>query len=463
MLYDFVLIDRQNGIPLYRQLYEALGEGIRMGKLRPGQPLPSIREAAAVLHISKITVEDAYRRLCVDGYVCSRPKSGYVVRDTLPRRTRPPAKPMEDAVSPYRYDLGTGSVDPSVSDIGVWQYHLRKVLTQRKDILSYGEPQGETSLRRELAMYAYTSRGVEADAERIVIGAGIQPLLSLLCGLLGIRGRVSLQEPELPQASRIFKDFGYTVLPFNVSEGLRNSLDVSGAPLCFVMPTLCDNDVSYVSYRDSLYNWLKAAQGRLLIEDDYNGELRYATDSVPALQGGNPDRIIYIGSFSKLLLPSIRISYMVLPPELMARYRSFPDGYNQTASKIEQLALARYLHEGELERHLRRLRKQYRLKSQVFEHAFTASFGDSVRLRLNESKLCFYLYPRLHGNVSMDGRSSIVSRLVEAAKQEGIRILPAPTHQYGPVLVAGFSGMDVDDVPAAIERLYEAWKGYLVE
>lgn len=528
MLYDFMTIDSQADKPLYRQVYEGLSEAIRIGKLRPGQRLVSIREAASFLHVSKITVEEAYRRLCVDGYVHSLPKSGYVVQETLPRQSRPPVQPVQGPTSPYRYDLGTGSVDTAASDIKIWQYHLRKVLTQRKSILSYGEPQGECSLRQELAQYVYTSRRVDADAARIVIGAGIQPLLSLLCGLLGIGGQVCLQEPMLPQAVRIFKDFGYAVSSFSVSssnygdvydyihgdvhgdaagtvsvdragdiltggsvkpsasplamdmskgfakptdkvsgdepeDGFDNeagSLFASDARLCFAMPTLCANDSCY---RNALFDWLARTPDRFLIEDDYNGELHYVTDSVPALQGRDPDRIIYLGSFSKLLLPSIRLSYMVLPESLMARYVSLLPSYNQTASKIEQLALAGYLHEGELERHLRKLRKQCRFKSKVFEHCFFETFGESVSLRLVESNLCFYLYPKLRENLSFGCDTSPIAVLLNAAGRAGVRLLPASAYQDEPIFIAGFSGLDADDIPLAIKRLHEAWKGYLSE
>lgn len=476
MLYDFMTIDPQANKPLYRQVYEELAVAIRIGKLRPGQRLVSIREAASFLHVSKITVEEAYRRLCVDGYVRSLPKSGYIVRETLPRRSRPPSQPIKEPASSYLYDLGTGSMDTAAFDIKVWQYHLRKALTQRKSILSYGEPQGECSLRRELAQYAYTARGVDADIARIVIGAGIQPLLSLLCGLLGTGGQVCLQEPMLPQAVRIFKDFGYTVssfsIPNSIHGGVRDEesgngqgggpglLSASDSRLCFAMPTLCDNGADY---QYALLDWLARSPDRFLIEDDYNGELHYVTDSVSALQGRDPDRIVYLGSFSKLLLPSIRISYMVLPTSLMDRYSSLLPSYNQTASKIEQLALAGYLHEGELERHLRRLRKQCRLKSKVFEHCFPLMFGESASLRLVESNLCFYIYPKLRKNLGLACDTSPITVLMAAASRAGVRTLPASAYQDNPVFVAGFSGMDVDDIPLAIGRLHEAWKEYLVE
>lgn len=455
MLYDFVTIDHMKGTPLYRQLYDGLRDAILTGKLNPGQRLLSLREAAAFLHISKITVEEAYRRLCVEGYVQSRPKSGYVVRDTVPRQTRPPMRPVDEPDVPYQYDLGTGSVDTTVSDIKIWQYHLRKALAHRKAILSYGEPQGEAVLRKELSLYTYTARGVETDAGRIVIGAGIQPLLSLLCGMLGGGGEILLQEPALPQATRIFEDFGYTVSMFDSSVSLTDSR----TPLCFAMPTLCRNDAPY---RDGLLDWLSAGQERFMIEDDYNGELHYATDSIPALQGHDPDRIIYLGSFSKLLLPSVRISYMVLPPSLIARYGSKVASYNQTASKIEQLALARYIHEGELERHLRKLRKQYRLKSKAMEQSFATIFGDSISLRLVESQLCFYLYPKLQERFRSDDGDDSTRRFVESALDAGVRILPAPAQEKGTGLAAGFCGIDVDEIPLAVGKLRRAWERFLV-
>lgn len=515
MLYDFIQLDVSKNEPLYRQLYDSLQEAIASGRLQPGQRLVSIREAAAFLHVSKITVEEAYRHLCTDGYLQSQPKSGYVVRNQVPRRPQPPMRPTDSEEPAYQYDLGTGSVDTKASDIEIWQYHLRKVLARRKDILSYGAPQGELALRRELAQYAYTSRGVVADERQIVIGAGIQPLLSLLCGLLGTDGHVCLQRPILPQASQVFEDHGYTVSDFApdsfdasgsvimsdivpevpVSAEISVSFSPSTVPsmassivppttlrsvqstasggtsLCFAMPTLCDNDIDY---RYGLLDWLEHHPEGLLIEDDYNGELHYATDSVPALQGQNPDQVIYVGSFSKLLLPSIRISYMVLPDHLLKRYASRLANYNQTASKIEQLALARYLHEGELERHLRKLRKRYRLKSKLMMQSLSDTFGDSLSMRLLESKLCISLKPHVSDMGVMsnsavfpsnpyqgDEHLSLVRFLSLQALQAGIRILPASPRPDEDSLLAGFSGIDESDIPQAVEHLHEVWKPYL--
>ena len=201
---------------------------------------------------------------------------------------------------------------------------MRDVLNRREIIVSYGDHQGESALREALSLYAGRARGVAAGPEEIVVGAGSQPLLYLLCGLAG-RRRAAIDEHGFAQAEQVFHDCGIEVIPLPRDEnGLDpKALRASGADLAYVSPSASVDSGSAMptSRRFELLRWAQETGG-ILIEDDYNGELRYRAHPIPAMQGmPGGDRVAYLGSFSKLLLPSVRIGYMVLPPSLLTLYR----------------------------------------------------------------------------------------------------------------------------------------------
>ena len=175
----------------------------------------------------------------------------------------------------------------------------------------------------------------------------------------------------------------------------------------------------------------------LILEDDYNGELRYTARPIPALQGSGRERVVYLGSFSKLLLPSVRISYMVLPPSLLTRYAPRARAYNQTSSKVEQLALADYIREGQLERHLRRMRKLYLLKSRQLQESIRKELGKTVPMALLETALAVV--------IQVPGARDIAER----AAQKGIRVFPVGED----LLRLGFAGIPLDRISRGMEEL----------
>ena len=450
MPYDYLPLDRKSAVPLYRQLYLSIRGAAESGRLKAGDRLPSVRRMAADLGLSCTTVESAYQQLCVEGYLRARPHRGYFVRDVRRDVFARPAPPAfrRRAAPAVRYDFGTGCVDGEAVDLKAWRRNVRGALNRRDVLASYGEKQGETELREALAAYGYQERGLAASPGQIVVGAGTQPLLFLLCGLLD-RGAVAMEEPGFRQAEQVFSDCGFSVLKLpGDSDGIRmDALESSGAKLLFVSPSsrALTGAVLPMSRRLTLLKWAKA-NGGFVIEDDYNGELRYRARPVPAMQGIAGGRgVVYLGSFSKLLLPSVRIGYMALPPELLARYRPRAANYNQTASKVEQLALAEYIRSGQMERHLRRLRKRYGAKSEALVRALRGAFpGAGVLLR--ETPLTVALTLKT-------GKSA--RELCALALARGVRVQP---DEGGGVLL-GFAGIPPENIPGAVECLRQAWRG----
>lgn len=456
MTYDYILLDMNSRVPLYQQLYLAVKSAIEAGHLAKDDKLPSIRKLSSDLNLSCTTVEAAYQQLCVEGYLSARPQRGYFVLTALrsgSEKQRPPKVDLPTALSPkIRYNFGSDCVDSENIDIKIWRRHIRDVLNRQEVIASYGNPQGEPELREALSAYSYGVRGVAAAPEQIVVGAGTQPLLSVLCGLLnGWDSRVAMEEPGFLQAEQIFSDCKMKVLRLPVDEsGIRmDALRSSGAKLVFVSPS---NRVQTgasipMSRRFELLEWARETGG-IIIEDDYNGELRYNARPIPAMQGmDGGQNVVYIGSFSKLLLPSVRIGYMALPPLLLERYRTRAKRYNQTASKVEQLALSRYVKEGQLERHLRRLRKLYAAKSAALTQALETAFGSTVELTLQETPLCLILTVRA---------AKTATELCELAAQNGVRIIPVESNG-APKVMLGFAGIPPEEIEPAVKCLKDAW------
>ncbi|HBQ46302.1 MAG TPA: PLP-dependent aminotransferase family protein [Ruminococcaceae bacterium] len=452
MAYDYLLLDRKSSVPLYRQLYLSIRGAAERGLLKAGGRLPSVRRMAADLGLSCTTVEGAYQQLCVEGYLRSSPHRGYFVQDVRRDSPAPAAPPAfrHRAEPAVRYNFGSDCVDSENIGLKAWRRNIRSALNRRGVLASYGEKQGETELREALAVYGYEMRGLAAAPEQIVVGAGTQPLLVLLCGLLNGGPRaVAMEEPGFRQAEQIFSDCGYTVrkLPGD-EEGIRmDALKASGAKLLYVSPSnrARTGAVLPMSRRLELLGWAKACGG-FVIEDDYNGELRYRARPVPAMQGiAGGYGVVYLGSFSKLLLPSVRIGYMVLPPELLARYRPRAANYNQTASKMEQLALAAYIRSGQMARHLRRLRKLYGAKSGALVRALRAAFP-GARILLQETPLTVILTLRTR---------KTARELCRLALAQGVRVQP---DESGGIRL-GFAGIPLDDIPAAVACLKKAWRG----
>ena len=453
MTYDFLQFVRDSKVPLYRQLYLSIRGAVESGHLKKGARLPSVRRLAGDLHMSCTTVESAYQQLCVEGYIHSVPQRGYFVleakRDGPERKKAPPAyrRPASPAV---RYNFGSDCVDIGNTDIKIWRRNVRSALNRQNVLASYGGHQGEAELREALSAYSYGARGVTAAPEQIVIGAGTQPLLSILCGLIEPeRHSVALEKPGFPQAEQVFSDCGISVLKLpGDRDGIRmDSLEKSGTRLAYVSPSNrpCTGSAIPMSRRLELLKWAKHTGG-FLIEDDYNGELRYRARPVPAMQGiTGGESVVYLGSFSKLLLPSVRIGYMVLPPELLKKYLARMANYNQTASKVEQLALAEYIRSGQMERHLRRLRKLYGEKSETLIRALKNAFGGRVKILLQETPLTLIL------TVHTTADAETLCRL---ALKKSVRV---QSTEDGRVRL-GFAGIPLGNIEAAVEALKDAWK-----
>ena len=458
MIYDFLLLNKKCGTPLYIQLYHKIKTAIESGALQHGQRLPSIRRLSGDLGLSKTTVESAYEQLCVEGYIKNMPQRGFFVQaqsHSHPEEARVKAGAGQRAAQPpavIRYDLSSRSVDANATNLKLWRKYVRDVLNCEYLINSYGDPQGEPELRKALASYCYGVRGVVAEESRIIIGAGTQSLLYMICGLLrDCHKTVAMETNGSRHAMQVFSDCGLPVQTIE-SDGdgiLPQKLYDSGADILLINPSgsLKTGQSIRMNRRYELLDWAQE-ENHVIIEDDYNGELRYNTRPIPALHGHDSKHVIYLGSFSKLLLPSVRIGYAVLPQNLAKRFEKSAEFYNQTASKTEQLALARYIRDGQLERHLRRQRLRYGEKSALLTAMLKKYMPYAMQIQLLETSLA----------VKVTLREELDPALFhDKLARNGVKIVSDGVQDRHSFKL-GFSGIETEKIESAVALISDIIK-----
>ena len=386
---------------LYLRVYHYYRELIRQGRMTEGSRLPSIRQCAAQLQISRTTVESAYLQLAADGYVIARPQSGYYVTGRHTGENNDAAVWQEEPETlRIRYDFSSGSVDRESFDFGIWRRYIKSALRQDERLLSYGEPQGERELREALAGYLAQTRNVICRPDQIVVGAGTQCLLQMLCPMLKTEKVVSFPSLSMVQPITVFRDYAYEIH--------RKDKD---AAVIYVSPSRMNRmgDVMPVSRRLELLRHAEQNKS-LIIEDDYESEFGDSTHPVPSLYGlAGGHGVVYLGTCSRLLLPSIRISYMVLPDSLEQTYQKRCSCLNQTASKAEQIALGQFIRDGHMEATIRRLRRLYRAKTKRLYQALSRQITEPGRLQEHNLCVTAALKPEID-----------LQALTEAAREAGI-------------------------------------------
>ncbi len=390
MISDFINLDKNLKIPIYFQIYAELKKAIENGSIKENEKIPSVRKLCSDLNVSKSTVENAYGLLRAEGYIINVPKKGYYVEKgiLIDKRTGK-SDAAKRTVKRYKYDFSGKGIDKNCTNIKEWRKYVKDILNREYLLNTYSDNQGEEELRLALSKYSFSTRGVNADSGNIVIGSGSQTLIFILCGILGLNKTAAIEKNSFPQAEQVFSDYNYKIKYTDSDE-----LGITVESLNRIKPDILMINPNFISINGGtvpikrkieIINWAKD-NGCLIIEDDYNGEMRYKTHPKTCMQSLAPEQVVYIGSFSKILLPSVRITYFVLPDSLIIKYNKVKEFYNQTTSKIEQLALSRYISEGKLEKYLRKSRRYYLSKSENMRKTVE---GCSFSYIFNETSMYF--------------------------------------------------------------------------
>lgn len=362
--------------PMYEQIYTHVKNEIQKGSIAFGEKLPSTRALAKHLQISRTTVDMAYDQLLSEGYVEARPYKGFYVTQIeelyqIETKVQEKEQIQKSEKETYVYDFSLNAVDLDHFPFSVWRKITKNILKDdRKELFCLGDPMGEWELRTTIARYLYESRGVNCSPKQMIIGAGNDYLLMLLAGIIGNGHTIAMENPTYRQAYRTFAclDCGLCTIGMDQSGMKMEELYESGADIAYVMPSrqFPMGYVMPIKRRLELLRWANERPGRYIIEDDYDSEFRYKGKPVPSLQADDRNqRVIYLGTFSKSIAPAIRISYMVLPEELLRAYQKKCIFFSSTVSRIDQSIVNEFIRQGYYERHLNKMRAIYKSKHDI--------------------------------------------------------------------------------------------------
>ena len=511
LTYDFR--DRKNET-LYEYLYRKIRQDILTGQLRPQERMPSRRAFARNLGVSVVTVETAYSQLAAEGYLESRPRSGYYVEQIGRSMILPAARESEhkrktnymdtekehadgrgsvfthngvpqSECLPAAIDLSQSGIPSDMFPFPIWTKLMREVLsTRREELLTRSPGNGIGELRSAIAHFLLQYQNLRVSPEQIVIGAGTEYLYSLLIRLLGHDKVYAMETPGYRKTERIYRSSSVEVRNIPMD---RNGMDIellrqSGADVVHISPShqFPTGITMPVTRRGELLSWCMEGNEkhrRYIIEDDYDSEFRLAGRPIPSLMSiDRSGSVIYLNTFTKSVSPAIRISYMVLPEGLLQEYREKLGFYSCTVANFEQYILAEFISRGHFEKHINRMRNYYRQKRDRLLDALRKSrLGDCLSVRGADAGLHFLI--TVNAGCSEE-------ELTQCARDKGIRIFglthyeALPGQEEGavsrrpgnardengrgesrPCMVVNYPGLTDEQIDALPDLLLEAWAG----
>lgn len=478
-----IALDFSGKIPMYRQLYEWFRGTILAGQLRPGQRVPSTRNLAAELNVSRIPVSSAYEQLQAEGYLETFVGSGTCVVRSIPddalkaapgkirntsrqvskrqaprtvsRRValmRVPAETWSTKLVAFRVSLPALERFPS----GIWSKlvnrHSRRPTRQ---LMAYGDAMGYMPLREAIAEYLGAVRAVRCEASQILVSTGSQLGLQLAAQvLLDPNDRVWIEEPGYPGARHALMSVGAQLVAvpvdsegLNVAEGIRRARN---AHAVYITPShqYPLGVTMTATRRMQLLNWA-ARNGAWIIEDDYDSEYRLGGRPIPSLQGLDASaRVIYVGTFSKVMFPALRLGYVVVPKDLAEAFSTARDATDQFSSTLYQAVMTDFIREGHFGRHIRRMRVLYMERRAALVEAIHGQMGDSLEVIGAEAGM--HLVALLPTGVS----DVAVSK---KAAEMGISAMPLSSCCLKPParggLILGYGGTDAQQIHDGIRKL----------
>ena len=450
-------------IPLYEQLYTEIKQAIINGTIEEGAKLPSKRKLADYLSVSQTTVEFAYSQLVSEGFISSEPRRGFYVQNlaelALIEQQTPIVVQDDRTRDVYSIDFSPGKIDTDSFPFSIWRKCSKEVINEsNKELLLLGHPQGDYTLRQQISTYLYQSRGVKCTPEQIILGSGTEQLMPLIIRLLGEKAVYGIENPGYPLAHHLLIDKKEKTVPISVdADGIIVSqLEQSNATVMYVTPShqFPTGAVLSATRRTQLLSWAYQTENRYIIEDDYDSEFRYTGRPIPSLQGiDQNERVIYLSTFSKSLMPSLRIAYAVLPKQLILQYKQKYSYYAATVPRMDQQILSRFMESGYFAKHLNKMRKIYKRKLEIITKTI-AAYDPLVTISGEQAGM--------HLLLTFESEKT-ESELIAHAKQASIRIYGIQEYVSTnenpfnkPKIVLGFGGIQAENLETSIECLMEA-------
>lgn len=480
--------------PIYMQIYQYIKNEILLHHLTPGTKLPSKRSLATQLGISTITVEGAYGQLVSEGYIYARLKSGYFVSPVenyhqsmnffdqqqinnnnpqkkntssdwegsiIPQDSKKNSEMNDSTTVPalHRVDLSSNSLLAENFPFSTWSRLLRHTISEKQQLLLTQSPTaGVAPLRQAIANHLHHFRGMDISPEQIVIGAGTEYLYELLIKLIGRDKIYCVEDPGYQKLRRIYRDNGACciALPIDQQGMSVTALNTVSCDVIHISPShhFPTGIITPISRRYELLGWV-AAGPRYIIEDDYDTEFRLVGRPIPSLFSIDmSNKVIYMNTFSKSLASTIRISYMVLPKPLMEEFNSKLNYLSCTVSTFEQYTLAEFINQGYFERHINRMRNNYKKLRQQLLKALT-SHPDHERIKILQQSSGLYFLLQI--DTSLSDRD-LQARL----RQKGLMLQPlqhyyqnrqvAPEHTF----VVNYSSIASTDIHQIVDALFSS-------
>ncbi len=461
-MYDLEL-DKKSKVPLIRQLYDQIRERILDGRLAAHAPLPATRSLAARYRVSRNVVLEAYDQLRTEGFLESRQGSYTRVAPGARLPGPPPATPGPAGQRPAPDIIEIRNRRPALENLTreAWRKAVARTLAAIPAAsLGYGDSAGSPKLRAVLAAYLSGTRGVRCSPDQVVVTAGATQALALVARLLLAGGRkVIIENPLNREMHDYLAALGCVLAPIPVDGGgLQTALLAghTGEPPCFTLVTpshqFPTGGLMPIQRRVQLINFARET-GSYIVEDDYENEFAYAGNPVSSLQGLAPERVAYVGTFSKTLAPFLRLGYVVLPPPLAASFRSLDWFATQQPSAVDQLALADFIASGQLKRHIARMVRAYQARRAALVRELARHFGDGARVLSGPAGL--------HATVAFPG-VAFTPAVLDRIAGRGVRVYSVADHIVGgggdlaDQIILGFGGLGETEIAAGVARLAAA-------
>lgn len=456
----WVSLDRASDVPLIRQVYLQLRDRILNGQLSAGQRLPASREWAGHLGISRNVIVEAYDQLIAEGYLETRPGAGtYVARGaTWKVGTVQPILSIAPIPSEDWIDFRSGIPALDHFPQKLWGQLTRQVCTKLSErTLSYSSAEGLAELRQVLAQYLWRSRGVQCHPDQIIVTTGATQAFNLIAKLLVKPDRIiAIEDPTAPELRSIYTSYSKRLYSVPVdAQGLQTDLLPRDRFPCFIHVTPSHQfplgSVLTIQRRIALLEYAQATDS-FVLEDDYDSEFRYEGTPVSSLQGLAPDRVIYVGTFSKILAPGLRLGYLILPAALIDRGRELKRFSDLHTTTIDQLTLACFVAEGHLERHILQMKKLYRQRRDVLRRSMLECFGNEVQILGDSTGLHL---------VAEFTSVQFTSNVIQQLNQQQVRVYPISNYASSAKsskhqIMLGYGNLSIETIRQGVDRLNQA-------
>lgn len=456
---------------LYHQLYERLKEIILEGQLKANEKLPSKRTLAEQLDISINSVTNAYEQLLAEGYIYTIERKGYFVEtitkfienNNLSQNNLP-----SDLKETFTEKNGWLSLSHMTSDSSTFPFkkwlkcEQTAIESYQNNLSDMMHPQGPYILRKTICQMIGFTRGVVCEPEQIVISAGTQLLVQQLMVMQTYGTVFAMENPGYARIHNLVRRMKFEVLPISLDEQGINMEEIKASRANFVYVTpshqFPTGRIMPISRRIELLNWAAQGDDKYIIEDDYDSEFKYETGSIPSLQSLDRNhRVIYMGTFSKTMLPGLRISYMVLPPELLREYRRVHADSMQSGNSTMLYSLHYFIKSGEYAKHVKMMNHKYESKRKILIKELTNRFQDRIRIADIPAGLHFLAHFQTEKSYQ-EIEERVAKQKLEIYTLRRFMLKKDVDESNQKDLVIGFANLKEENIPEAVERLYRVFQ-----